>query len=170
MVEGEYEYEGGWSSEEEDTAADVELGNEDEMECTTGPYQILSSEAVSKRMMQWMEDLQDLFSLDIDQLMILARQYKWNQDNMSAWLSEEQDKLKYSLGLEFDQNLVADHPEMAASLPQNHGGYCPICYEEIDETNSAALSCQHTFCSGCWEDYLSTKIDSGKNGIDANCQ
>jgi len=38
MVEGEYEYEGGWSSEEEDTAADVELGDEDEMECTTGPY------------------------------------------------------------------------------------------------------------------------------------
>ena len=64
MVEDEYG--GGWSSEEEDTAAGVELGDDDETRCASGPFEILSAEAVSMRMMQWMQELQDLFSLEID--------------------------------------------------------------------------------------------------------
>lgn len=45
-----------------------------------------------------------------------------------------------------------------------------ICYDELNEENSFALEgCKHTFCKACWKDYLLDRINSGSDGIDANC-
>ena len=65
--------------------------------------------------------------MDIDQLIIVARHYKWNQDNMQEWFIK-QDQLKYKLGLEADPTVARATPESKASLPSHHGGYCTICY------------------------------------------
>mmetsp|Transcript_1826 Transcript_1826/g.2594 ORF Transcript_1826/g.2594 Transcript_1826/m.2594 type:complete len:270 (-) Transcript_1826:673-1482(-) len=118
-------------------------------------------------MQEGIAELQDLFSLDLDSLIIVARHYKWNQDKMHAWFSE-QDSLVCRLGLEFDSKAAT--PEMGASLPEMHGGYCPICYEKIDEGNSFALACKHTFCNECWKEYLTTKVESGPEGVNSLCQ
>ena len=88
---------------------------------------------------------------------------------MQAWFTEK-DKLKYELGLRFDRTIAKKHPETKHSLPEMHGGYCPICYEEMNDQNSFALACGHTFCKECWKDYLESKVNSGNLGIDASCQ
>ena len=88
---------------------------------------------------------------------------------MNAWFTE-QETLKYRLGLEFDASIRETHPETNASLPEMHGGYCPICYEELNEETSFALACGHTFCVECWKDYLTTKVQAGPEGVDALCQ
>lgn len=79
------------------------------------------------------------------------------------------ETLQFQLGVEFDERLVATHPEINASLPDQHGGYCVICYEEISDESSFALKCNHTFCSECWLEYLKDKVQSGYQGIDALC-
>ena len=58
---------------------------------------------------------------------------------------------------------------MSSSRPDKHGGYCMICYSEIDESNSSSLGCGHTFCNECWKEFLAEKVNEGYMGIYANC-
>ena len=44
-----------------------------------------------------------------------------------------------------------------------------ICYEELTDENSLSLSCKHTFCKGCWFEYLKDAVDDGPHGIEAKC-
>ena len=87
---------------------------------------------------------------------------------MQNWFSEPDSK-RFEWGLEFNPALAERHPEINCSLPDQHGGYCPICYDELGEANSFCMECQHTFCFACWEDYLKEKINAGYTGIDSNC-
>ena len=44
-----------------------------------------------------------MYALPIDPLIIIAQNYNWNPDKMQEWLLEEnQDRLKFKLGVEFD--------------------------------------------------------------------
>ena len=54
--------------------------------------------------------------MENEQLIIIARNYKWNQDNMQNWFTE-QDRLKFQLGLEFDTRLRRPNPHIDSSLP-----------------------------------------------------
>lgn len=58
---------------------------------------------------------------------------------------------------------------MNATLPDQNGGYCIICYNEIDDSNSSALACKHTFCNECWLDYLKDKVNTDFTGIESTC-
>ena len=82
---------------------------------------------------------------------------------------ENVETLQYKIGIEVDPNLATDKPETTTSLPENHGGYCAICYEELNEDTQFMLKCQHTFCTECWREYLIDKIKTDYTGIDALC-
>lgn len=137
----------------------------------TKGFRCVDGREVSKQVVAKMEQLNELYALATDDLIIIARHYRWNTDAMGEWFNDGvSERLSHSLGLVFDNRLAAAHPEMNATLPSNHGGYCLICYDTFSETNSSfALSCEHTFCATCWSDYLKEKINSGHLGIDANC-
>ena len=47
------------------------------------------------------EELQELYEMGLDSLIIIARHYAWNPDRMQDWFSD-QERLQYDLGLEFD--------------------------------------------------------------------
>ena len=49
-----------------------------------------------------MSEIEDLYGLAVDELIIIAQHYKWNRDRMEEWFNEDvQQRLKYQLGLEF---------------------------------------------------------------------
>ena len=58
-----------------------------------------------------------------DLIILIARHYHWHDAKMQMWFDEE-EALKYELGVVFDERLVAAHPEINASLPSNNDGYC----------------------------------------------
>lgn len=107
-----------WGAGEEDSAmfdcaaADIELMGDNNGK----NYRVMQSEAVSRQVEERMEELTDLYALEPDPLFIIARHYKWSSDRMQEWFNE-QDQLKFKLGLEFDQSLVKTNPGMNASLP-----------------------------------------------------
>ncbi|KAG6336642.1 hypothetical protein ID866_2449 [Astraeus odoratus] len=53
----------------------------------------------------------------------------------------------------------------AAQKPKAQPFVCPICFDET-QTSFAALACDHTFCSGCWSTYITSKIrEEGEHTI-----
>ncbi|TFK22213.1 RING-5 domain-containing protein [Coprinopsis marcescibilis] len=41
---------------------------------------------------------------------------------------------------------------------------CPICFDDDPKLRTMALSCDHSFCSNCWTNYLASKIrDEGEH-------
>lgn len=51
-----------------------------------------------------------------DPMIIIARHFNWNQTKMQDWFAD-QEVLQFKLGVEFDQRLVEQVPEINASLP-----------------------------------------------------
>lgn len=65
---------------------------------------------------------------------------------------------------------------MDASLSQNHGGMCIVCYSDFANKTDPncepiSLDCKHEFCLGCWKDHLKEIIVNGnKKSLKAPCQ
>jgi ariadne-1 len=40
---------------------------------------------------------------------------------------------------------------------------CPICYDDLPDLHVVSLDCAHSFCSGCWTAYITSKVrDEGE--------
>ena len=52
-------------------------------------YKAVKSQMVSQQVLVRIQELEDLYSLDLDPLIIIAQHYKWNPDKMQEWLLEE---------------------------------------------------------------------------------
>jgi hypothetical protein len=48
------------------------------------------------------KDMQDLFELDFDSLVKIARHFRWNQELMESQWFEQKSKLELSIGVTFD--------------------------------------------------------------------
>ncbi len=57
-----------------------------------------------------MKNMQELFDMDLDDLIKIAKKFKWNEDAMSNEWFTNMDKLKYQLGIEFDPKLLKTKP------------------------------------------------------------
>lgn len=68
-----------------------------------------------------------------DEAICVFRHFKWDAEKMQeAWFDNE-DKLKLQLGIEFDRKAFLSLPKdkqqvMSASLKENNGGCCLVCY------------------------------------------
>lgn len=49
-----------------------------------------------------LNDMQDLFALDFDSLVKIARHFRWNQELMESQWFEQKSKLELSIGVTFD--------------------------------------------------------------------
>ena len=121
---------------DENMASSVVL-NSDVQGIVLKDYEFVTDEAMNKKVIDGLVELEDLFGMEIDELVIVARFFNWDQVRMNDWFDEaRQEQLKYLLGLVYDEKLTSKHPEIVASLPDQHGGYCVICYEELGDENT----------------------------------
>ena len=74
----------GWSEEDNQDGDDLShpiLGDDIEVVANVGPgYKSVPSELVRVQVVKRIEELQELYSLEMDSLIIIARNYKWNPD------------------------------------------------------------------------------------------
>ena len=118
---------------------------------------------------QKINDMEDLFQLDLDSRVKIARHFRWNSEAMETQWFEKKAKLELELGIVFDPKLVYQYPNLNYSLMKNNGGVCLICYEALNDANKFCLSCGHTFCLNDWREYLIKKVEEGSSGLDAKC-
>jgi len=81
-------------------------------------------------------------------------------------------KVRHEIGITFDQEKFKSLPkekmeEMSASLKENHGGYCIVCYSSFSDADNdptckpLSLECGHEFCVGCWKENLKELVVNG---------
>jgi len=119
-----------------------------------------------------MENLQELFEMETDEMLKIAKKFRWNEEHMqNGWFSE-MDKLKFSLGIEFDEKISKRSPHTKFSAAKyTKLEECIICCEDFTTKGNKpfALVCTHTFCTACWVNYLMEQLRKGVEGIDAPC-
>jgi len=114
-------------------------------------------------------NLCEKFGLSPDDMVKVARHYKYRDDLISQWY-DAPPKLAIDLGIEQKPGMDKD-PEVNVSLPsKNADGACLVCYDDLDDSNSFALECGHTFCKDCWVEHVRSSITQGINKADALCQ
>ena len=74
-------------------------------EVQTKGYEQLTMDTVRKKCLIKMEDLVDMYNLSTDDLLLVARHYQWNEELMQNDWFKNQDKLIYTLGIEFDKSI-----------------------------------------------------------------
>ena len=65
-------------------------------------FRFVTANVMNQRVTAALDDLIDLYGMEIDQLILVARHFKWNQDNMQDWFTN-QETLKHKIGVEFDR-------------------------------------------------------------------
>jgi hypothetical protein len=97
----------GYGSEDNAPMADIKMKE----------YEILSADAVKVKMMSFLGDLNELYNLNDNDLMKLARHYKWNSTKMqNDWFGASEAKifkLKKELGMVFDKDLLKKFPGLS---------------------------------------------------------
>ena len=60
---------------------------------------MLSAEDIKPALVKKINDWLSLFDLSFDEMIIVARHFRWSEDNLYAWF-ESKDLLKFKLGIE----------------------------------------------------------------------
>jgi hypothetical protein len=81
-------------------------------------------EAFKARLQGW----QDLYGLPFDLMLIVARHFKFREDDFFQWI-EKQATLKYKIGIEIEPKIAKDPKVMVSLMSKNKQRLCLSCYD-----------------------------------------
>jgi hypothetical protein len=111
-----------WPDEMEDAEDKVEQPMLIHKNSLNDPYKVIKQSemrgAFEKKIEQWIE----LYFLDFDSMVIVARYFEWQDYKMNQWF-EMMDELETKIGLK---------PNKASMAKKSPIGFCESCYEEFE--------------------------------------
>jgi len=112
-------------------------------------------------------EIADLLSVPQSTSASLFRHFHWKRERLLTSYLENPQQVCQSAGVTYIPSSGAKLRTLSSqksivSVPS----YCSICGDdEIDSSNSSALTCNHTFCNECWGSHLALKINEGEPEI-----
>jgi hypothetical protein len=97
--------------------------------------------------------------------------YKWDHKELLKDWENDATAVLMKVGIDPDtfefcddasSPTVAKDEGKEAEEPSNEVVLCSICYEDHAHSHMRSLSCSHSFCVGCWSEYLNAKIQADK--------
>mmetsp|Transcript_36709 Transcript_36709/g.59313 ORF Transcript_36709/g.59313 Transcript_36709/m.59313 type:complete len:520 (-) Transcript_36709:770-2329(-) len=161
------------SENEEDEDEDIDNDSEDgghfdfSEEIETAPARTKSSRAcltedeIFEAQQTEISKVSEILSVSSSAAGALLRHFRWNQEALIAKYLEDPGRVLQEAGVSLEGDHFsgesAQHPSSSGSQPQSTT--CAICFED-----NATLwnPCGHGFCSSCWGQYLTMKIDEGE--------
>jgi len=165
-------YEEDWSSDDmmdsqglQDEADDSIYGEENKVFETifhTRSYTCQNAATIAENQKQVIDHVAGVTSLSPGFARILLTSYRWDDQKLLVEYSDDPAKICKSAGL--------PHPDQIQSAPttvENAEGEatCSICFDDIPKSESASLSCGHTFCQDCWKGFLAIEVKEMKKMI-----
>jgi len=164
MSDGDYEY---------DSDAD---GDDFVYDSDEGEYGIMgdaNSIVHSKKESQWMNlddlnqsmssiiaEVQECVGLPAASVAALLRFFFWNKEKLFDEFFKDPAKVQEKAGiLEWGEDVSSPIEPID----------CRICYAECSGSGCMAAPCGHFFCTDCYTDYLSSKVNDGPGVIFTKC-
>ncbi|XP_064401078.1 E3 ubiquitin-protein ligase ARIH2-like [Halichondria panicea] len=155
---------GDWSSSDEDDYGDYYGGEDGDMSCQGTPqdasfqsdpehysFSCLSTEETWNYLDAIARVISKTIKSDVPLARALLHCLQWNTKDVVTRYSSDRGRL-----------LTEAH--MLPATPTSHltmVSSCPVCLTPADQTSLQGVGCGHLFCSGCWDDYVSSKIRNG---------
>lgn len=92
----------GWDQPDSEMVDDNVMVAPNYMHITQKKYQWIHVDQIRKRILTKLEELVDLFVLSKDELLLIARYFKWDKEAMMNIWFAKQNTLQYQIGLQFD--------------------------------------------------------------------
>lgn len=93
-----------------------------------------------------------ILDLSTEQAAALLRSFKWNKERLIERYMENPQEILDQAGVVLDSDKI--------TITQRPAGFlCEICYDDSPVGGALGLSCGHIFCHGCYEQYLTQKIN-----------
>ncbi|KAN0091463.1 hypothetical protein V8E55_005029 [Tylopilus felleus] len=152
-------------------------------------HESLPQAAVEKLMAADVEHISGIFGVDASTASLLLRCMNWNKERLIEKYMDNASAVSVAAGIsppskappsssvagpERSQGTSSSARSGAlrrparqtpAPTPKPEPFVCPICYDD-SQLAFSALSCDHTFCTGCWNAYITSKIrEEGEHAI-----
>ncbi|EFO96436.1 hypothetical protein CRE_04474 [Caenorhabditis remanei] len=117
---------------------------------------ILSLDKLESEMKDIISDVETILEVSTGISQNLLQKFRWNKETLLEKFYGSEDTNEFLM----NQNVIPSDPE---DFPSEENTQCAICFD--DESVLTGLSCNHQFCIGCWNSYLTQKIVDGETEI-----
>jgi len=135
-------------------------------------FSCLSPEEIIQAQKKAISEVSELLHITASNASNLIRHYQWKTEKLLAAYFDNPDKVIKEAGIIGATGHTHNDEGHRAQL--SGVGECLICCDDVDATESCALTCEHRFCHSCWSSYLSLKIKEGEvlriNCPSTNCR
>ncbi|SCW04419.1 LAFE_0H13102g1_1 [Lachancea fermentati] len=126
-------------------------------------YNCLTTDQIYKLMLQRMENLQPIFNIPLEDMIILLQRYGWSEERLLEQWTEDMEKVLVASGLR-----TAKHDKIKRGIKLHPNFMCHICCES-GEKETFSLECAHEYCLDCYKHYIQDKLPDGKIITCMNC-
>ncbi|KAI0266667.1 hypothetical protein BC834DRAFT_872941 [Gloeopeniophorella convolvens] len=141
-------------------------------------YKPLTHQQVKDLMVADIDYISSIFGVDSHVASLLLRHMDWNKDRLTDKYMDNATAISTAAGVSPAAKPSSPGPDRPKRLQRSTKSskkseqpsapepfLCPICFDDT-ASDTLALSCGHTYCTGCWGMYVYSKIrDEGENRI-----
>ncbi|KAH7889015.1 RING-5 domain-containing protein [Phlebopus sp. FC_14] len=152
-------------------------------------HESLPQSAVEKLMAADVDHISGIFGVDTSIAALLLRYMNWNKERLIEKYMDNASAVSVAAGITapskapVSSSVTGPERSQGSSSSARLGGLrrptrltpapppkpepfvCPICFDD-SQTSFASLACDHSFCLGCWNAYITSKIrEEGEHAI-----
>lgn len=154
-------------------ADDDTFGNDGQLEEERKlDYEVVSTSEIGTMVRKIVESVSQTLGIPAATTEILLRHFSWKKDKLIEDYFSSPEKMYAKVGL--PETPVEPQPTSSSSssscVKNDEMIECDICVEDVPRKDTAALTCEHRFCSSCWKDYLTDRVSTAStNCIKSTC-
>jgi len=116
------------------------------------PIEVLEHDKIVRQMADSVKEVNNVTMIPENKVKTLLNHFRWDKNKLlERFYSVEQDDIfKETVPIQIDSDVLE----------------CQICYDTISKGNMTGLDCGHIFCTECWSEYLSSKIEDASRIIE----
>ncbi|KAK4056809.1 hypothetical protein OIO90_002058 [Microbotryomycetes sp. JL221] len=119
-------------------------------------YKVFSIDQLLQEQMKSIDYVTDMLHLKPESAAVLLRHFAWKKDKLIEAYMEDSETTLTKAGI----HETGTQPR----IKRMRGFTCQVCYNDDDDQETLALSCDHRYCRECYSHYLQSKIvDEGES-------
>ena len=157
-MEDEIEYEEEYNYENDCVESNLNDDNQiSQIPNKTVDFEIIKNSEIIKKRDIIINKFIESSCLNYDKAELVLMNFNWNYDKLIDIWYDDTEKIKIESHIEQSPESLKD---ISKFIKNNNitGGFCPICFCDIEKDNFLSLKCNHNFCKDCFIEYINNKL------------